>query len=620
MNELFPYKPRKYQKESIEIVENCLKNKENLVLEAPAGTGKTICVLTPCISFAKENDMGIVYLTRTNSQQKQAIVELKRLAEKIDIKAVGIQGKTNMCLLIENIPSLKDKKISNDELSKICSARKKRSMEALKGKREWNRCLFFENFMLTKDALNFDGIFSAEEILEYGRKNGICAYEMNKFFVKDAEVVIAPYIYIFDEFLREKFIVWYSYPFEKTILIIDEAHNLPEFCRELLSFSLSLNTIRHAINEADEYGVRDKDVLFLLKTMENIFELLQEEIDFSETDDALLADKKLEEELAKEGIDKDYLQEIADKMIIYGEVVADIKESKNLLPRSFIRSVGNFFIKWLDLNENWVKIVEKKEDNIKIEAYCLDASLTASILKSFYISIHMSGTLEPMEEYKKSIGIEAKTAKFPSPFPKENKKVFYVKGITTKYYMSDEMLDRIKEYIEKICNSTDKNTLVLFPSYIVMDRFLNKLNIKRKVYVERQKDRQDDIMKKLKEFKEKGGIFLSVMGGRLAEGIDFPSEELEMVIIVGIPYPPPSAKQYALINFYNKKYGDGWKYVMEAQAIRKMQQAIGRLIRKEDDRGIAIILDERAKRFKKYMEMERASDVLNEINKFFSNL
>ncbi|HDN95472.1 MAG TPA: DEAD/DEAH box helicase, partial [Thermoplasmatales archaeon] len=348
MNELFPYKPRKYQKEIIEIVENCLKNKENLVLEAPAGTGKTICVLTPCISFAKENDMGIVYLTRTNSQQKQAIVELKRLAEKIDIKAVGIQGKTNMCLLIENIPSLRDKKISNDELSKICSARKKRSMEALKGKREWNRCLFFENFMLTKDALNFDGIFSAEEILEYCRKNGICAYEMNKLFVKDAEVVIAPYIYIFDEFLREKFIVWYSYPFEKTILIIDEAHNLPEFCRELLSFSLSLNTIRHAINEADEYGVRDKDVLFLLKTMENIFELLQEEIDFSETDDALLADKKLEEELAKEGIDKDYLQEIADKMIIYGEVVADIKESKNLLPRSFIRSVGNFFIKWLD--------------------------------------------------------------------------------------------------------------------------------------------------------------------------------------------------------------------------------------------------------------------------------
>ena len=149
MNELFPYKPRKYQKEIIEIVENCLKNKENLVLEAPAGTGKTICVLTPCISFAKENDMGIVYLTRTNSQQKQAIVELKRLAEKIDIKAVGIQGKTNMCLLIENIPSLKDKKISNDELSKICSARKKRSMEALKGKREWNRSLIFDKFKHT---------------------------------------------------------------------------------------------------------------------------------------------------------------------------------------------------------------------------------------------------------------------------------------------------------------------------------------------------------------------------------------------------------------------------------------------------------------------------------------
>jgi DNA excision repair protein ERCC-2 len=47
---------------------------------------------------------------------------------------------------------------------------------------------------------------------------------------------------------------------------------------------------------------------------------------------------------------------------------------------------------------------------------------------------------------------------------------------------------------------------------------------------------------------------------------------------------------------------------MEASAIRKMMQAIGRLIRSENDRGVAIIFDERAKRFRKYMKMEQAGN------------
>ena len=55
--ELFPYKLRKYQAEIIKAIMDSLTKKENLVLEAPAGTGKTICVLTPCILFAKENRM-----------------------------------------------------------------------------------------------------------------------------------------------------------------------------------------------------------------------------------------------------------------------------------------------------------------------------------------------------------------------------------------------------------------------------------------------------------------------------------------------------------------------------------------------------------------------------------
>jgi len=125
-------------------------------------------------------------------------------------------------------------------------------------------------------------------------------------------------------------------------------------------------------------------------------------------------------------------------------------------------------------------------------------------------------------------------------------------------------------------------------------------------------------MKEIEKFKEGGGVLLSVIGGRISEGMDFPSEELEMVIIVGIPYPPPSARQQALQKYYDKKFGSGWKYAFEAPTTRKMLQAIGRLIREKSDRGVAIILDERAARFGRYMEMNKADDLLGEIKKFWS--
>ena len=607
MNEIFPYKLRKYQKETMEIILNCLRNKENLILEAPAGIGKTICSLVPSIYFAKENDMGIVYLTRTNSQQKQAIIELKKIAERIKIKAVSLQGKINMCPLVK----IFEENISNEEMAKFCSARKKRSLEALKGKEEWNRCIFFENFLLYRDFIKLNGVISAEETYDYSQKRKICAYEINKMLVKSADIVIAPYIYIFDEFLREKFFSLFTYKPEETILIIDEAHNLPDFCRELLSFSLSMKTIKSAIKECNEYGIKDRDIINFLFYLQEIFNKIEKSLEKSEKEDDILPPEFLKEIKEKE------LKEIANKMLVYGEVVSDIKESKNILPRSFIKSIGNFFISWLLLNEKWVRIVEREEDNLKIGAYCLEPSIASSILNSFYCSLHMSATIQPMNEYKDSLGIRARLVKFPSPFPKENRKILYVKGITTKYYMEEEMVEKIKNYIEKICNSFQKNILVLFPSYVIMNRFLNRLNIKRKLYIEKRKERQESIMEKIREFKEMGGIFLSVMGGRLAEGIDFPSEELEIVIIVGIPYPPPSARQQALQKYYDEKFENGWKYVMEANALRKIMQAIGRLIRNENDRGIVIIMDERAKRFKKYIEMEEGKDIVKEIKSFW---
>jgi DNA excision repair protein ERCC-2 len=109
----------------------------------------------------------------------------------------------------------------------------------------------------------------------------------------------------------------------------------------------------------------------------------------------------------------------------------------------------------------------------------------------------------------------------------------------------------------------------------------------------------------------------SVIGGRISEGMDFPAEQLEIALIVGIPYPKPTARQRGLQRYYDLKFRKGWEYTVEAPTARKLLQSIGRLIRDENDKGVAIILDRRAKRFKKYIkDLEESKELLNDVKKF----
>jgi DNA excision repair protein ERCC-2 len=123
------------------------------------------------------------------------------------------------------------------------------------------------------------------------------------------------------------------------------------------------------------------------------------------------------------------------------------------------------------------------------------------------------------------------------------------------------------------------------------------------VFIEYSKLPMGDLWRSIEGWKKdpEGTVLLGVAGGRLSEGIDYPNQELEAVVLVGIPYPRPSAKHEALRQFLDSTTGKGWEYTVEAPAARAILQACGRMIRSENDRGIAIVLDRRAPTFAKYL-------------------
>jgi DNA excision repair protein ERCC-2 len=239
--------------------------------------------------------------------------------------------------------------------------------------------------------------------------------------------------------------------------------------------------------------------------------------------------------------------------------------------------------------------------------------------------VSMSGTISPLEMFRDLVGLRPDTIleKQVSSFPCDNKKMLYLKDVTTSYAelnSKPQVWDKLVERLDSITTSFNGNIALFFPSYKLLESALENLNLSKPVYREYHGMEQEELMRTVESFKsDNGAILAGVMGGRLAEGIDYPDTSLEMAVIVGIPYPAPGVRQEALQHYYDVSFdGRGWEFAVESPAIRKLLQAAGRVIRSETDKGFIIITDSRAGRFLEYApELEATDDIIPEIHRFF---
>jgi DNA excision repair protein ERCC-2 len=654
--QLFPYQPRKNQIAIMQTIKNSLDLKRDMVFESGTGSGKTICTLSATLEYAYNNNKKIVYTTRTNAQQRQVILELREIREKNkDIKnelfGVGIQGRSNMCIQARNDPELS--KGTSEELSRYCSREKKYAKNSSSKNKG---CIYYKNFLdkeKCEKAKNWfkENLPTAEEFIDFCESAQICPYEINKQLMRDAKIVVVPYIYVFELAIRNMLFDSLAVPEENMILIVDEAHNLPDYIRDLHSVQLSMYMLNFCLTEAEKYG--DPSMLDGKFTVTDFCKILIEILrDLRDTyvygilengirkipvknNDAFIPSHEFETELlSRLKITSKKLHDVIGDLIAYGEKIQEYREKEGKLPRSFLHKLGLFLDFWINVEMNhYAKLVVDASSgkNPRIEAFCLDPSIGTEIIRYFHSSVHMSGTLEPLEEYRDSLGLADKTelVSYPSPFSKNNRKIFFVEDVTTKYdeiSKDDKIINRMINHVSSICNTFPKNTMVFFPSFSVMSMFRRNediCKINRCVLFEEQAMSQIALMDLVSEFKEKGedegdgAALFSVMGGRISEGMDFPAEQLEIAVIVGIPYPKPTARQRALQHYYDIKFRKGWEYIVEAPTARKMLQSIGRLIRDENDRGVAVILDRRASRFKRYIrDLEETKNLISDIHGF----
>ena len=143
-----------------------------------------------------------------------------------------------------------------------------------------------------------------------------------------------------------------------------------------------------------------------------------------------------------------------------------------------------------------------------------------------------------------------------------------------------------------------ETTSCLFPSYEYLKLVEAKLSFKGDVEIIRQtremsrQDRSETIMMfKTESTKTQVGLF--VMGGVFAESIDLIGDMLSGVLIVGVGLPALSPFNNILRSHFDEKFHQGFDYAYTYPGLNKVIQAVGRVIRTETDRGIAVLVDDR---------------------------
>lgn len=652
---LFPYRVRPGQDEVLRAVAETARLGGTLLVDAATGSGKTVATLAPLLEHAEAADHRVLYLVRTHAQEAQVLAEARAISRRMDrpFLAMGLEGRQRRCLLLEGTSEIRG--ATAEEHGKLCSDRKRATERSFSeglpfveppelpdlpeggavDLADLDGCAYYAR-VLQSDLEQLSDRFKEKlagprEFDDYCRQENLCPYELSKKLVGRARLVTAPYAFFFHPHIRASLFRWMGVEPAQVDLVIDEAHNLPDQLRELASVSLPVETIRRARSELAEHGD------FQLPDgpgAARFFEVVGHAVDellgrFAPETDGILPPGALEESLLTSlGGTSLRLDEWLGQLVSWGEQLREERRRKRRLPRSWVHTAALTLLSWPQLEPPQYVKVATRDPRRALEAYALDARVPASPVLETHLSVHLSGTLAPLEEYRDALGFPEGTRLLtvPSQFPKENRLLLFDPSVSTRFeelQTDASAIPRIADRLAEIIATLPVKTAVFFPSFDLLERVLAaglSSALPPGAVIEARQTSMSDLWQSLEGLRKEpgGGVLLGVTGGRIAEGVDFPGDELEAVVVVGLPYPRPTAKREALRLFLDRASGKGWEYVVEAPAQRLIVQALGRMIRSENDRGIGILLDHRAPRFASVLPgLQEVHDLPATVRKFY---
>lgn len=620
------YELREGQAEFIEEASRAIRNREVFIGSAPCGIGKSIASLVAVMPQLGDNRLLICF--RTRSQLHIYLKELRALSE--DLCCVSFFSKQDMCPL----------EIKGDlgylDFYEECRRLKENCESSTRP-----YCRFYKKTVEREEeakqlALECGKrILAPEESVEFMSKRGFCAHEALKMILPRADVFLGTYHYAFDPSIRESILKSFGLDFSKVFLIVDEAHNLPNFARDLLSDDLIEGTVERALKETEAFEHESSETVknYLQVLAKEIFQRGQTKLGTEEL--RLLNPEEVSDLfLAGKGVSP---QEVASMLKEYGEHVKRKQlESGSTRLSSYNYRIGAFienFFNHVDLKHVHL-ILRDRRNRIVLAVRCLDGrEIVDPVLRGARGAILMSGFLSPPAVYRDLMLYNSEHThlkEFDSPFPPENRLILVAEDVSSEFKKrSDQMLQKWKDYIEAISQVTKGNLAVFFTSYGLMHEVTSLVKTKRRRIIEDQRTVRSEVIDTLRSSTR--NILYGVMGAKLSEGMDYPGNILKCIVAAGLPLATWNAYEEALIDYLEQQFpGKGRTYAYFAPAILRLVQACGRVHRSARDKGCIVLLDNRVSQpyikkqlpsyyQKEMIEVNGPTDCSERIHRFWNN-
>jgi len=558
---------------------DAISGNQNFMAHASTGMGKTDAALSAAITAAMEHDLNVFFLTPKISQHKIAMEVVDGIARKhsLPLRAVDMIGRSHCCI-DENL-----QKLDNDSFQHSCSRkiRNKQCIYYINAKGH-NRVHEARADMRFKKMLGSYGTCkSHHRLIQMAQEKACCPYEWLIRLAECSNAIIADYYHLMNPHIREIFLMKLKKRIEDSVIIIDEAHNLAPRIRDSLSRSINNFTLLRMAKEMQAIGLDAGPV-------EEEFSKWGAEI-LGEKEEATIAAFEFDFFIEKFGLT---MEEAMERLVDAGITYVEQTNRKSACLR-----LARFMGEWKNDQFECVRILRKKDDTFYLSKRLLDPSPATRVLNQCASSVLMSGTLLPLEMHRDVLGLDKERTimkSYPSPFDSENVVNIITENLTTRYTKRDEKgYTAIAYNLDRIVEKTPGGTAVFFPSYSVMNSVIPLMK-SGDLLVQSSGMKPKEIRDMIKRFK-KGGVLCGVQGGSLAEGVDYPEEEIKTAVIVGVALEEMNVETRALIDYYDEKFGRGWDYGYLYPGTIKALQAAGRGRRKESDRVAVVYMDERFK-------------------------
>jgi DNA excision repair protein ERCC-2 len=583
------YQIRKEQMEFIQEAAKALRNKEVFVGSAPCGIGKSLASLLAVLPQLKENRLMICF--RTRSQLNIYLKELKALSRGIN--GVSFFSKQDMC------PLKSKSDFSYVDFFEECRRLKDNCESSTKP-----FCKFYMNISRGKKEAEelalgcAKRILAPEESVEFMSRRGFCAHEALKRILPQTNVFLGTYHYVFDPRIRESILKSFGVGLSKVFLIVDEAHNVPTFARELLSDQLTETAVEGALRETGIFGhesigsIREYLNVLLEKVFQHARQILRIE-DLRQLNPQELSDLFL----AHNGVSG---LEAAATLQEYGEFVKEKRlESGSERISSYNYRIGMFMERFFkNVQPKYMHLIERdQKKRVALEVRSFDGrEIVDPVLREARGTILMSGFLSPPTVYRDLMLYESSNVclkEFDTPFPPENRVILAAEDVSSEFKKrTDLMLEKWKSYVEAIASASQGNMAVFFTSYGLMHKVAPLTKTNRKIIMEEPNTKRKDVIEKLTS--SSNCVLYGVMGAKLSEGMDYPDNILKCIVTIGLPYATWDTYQKSLIDYLEQQFPrNGRTYAYLTPAILRLVQACGRAHRSAKDRGCIVMLDER---------------------------